>query len=130
MAGKRRASISGSVEQQVNESVQSWEKLKGQADEGKVQFTDEQLVADIYMTWLYKPHTILLVSVLISILGWAVYNIDSESQSMFTNLRIGVGLAALFVLILGLKIFPSGTFQRPHPVFWRFIYGSSSFGII
>lgn len=39
------------------------------------------------------------------------------------NLRYGVGAACLFVLILGLLIFPSGPFIRPHPLVWRLAFG-------
>jgi phosphatidylserine synthase 2 len=39
------------------------------------------------------------------------------------NLRYGAGVSALFVLILGLLIFPSGPFIRPHPLMWRFAFG-------
>ena len=39
------------------------------------------------------------------------------------NLRYGSGAACLFVLILGLLIFPAGPFIRPHPLVWRLAFG-------
>lgn len=37
--------------------------------------------------------------------------------------RVGVAAASFFIFVLGLLVFPSGPFIRPHPLVWRLAFG-------
>jgi hypothetical protein len=40
-----------------------------------------------------------------------------------SNLRVGATAASFFLLVIGLLVFPSGPFIRPHPLVWRLAFG-------
>lgn len=85
-------------------------------------YLDEQYVNDVTVDFLYKPHTILAAVVFISFMIYFAF-IQDDNISQLNNLRIGVTVSVSFFLILGLLIFPSGPFIRPHPLVWRLAFG-------
>ena len=85
-------------------------------------YLDEQYVNDVTVDFLYKPHTILAATVFISILIYLALTVD-DTLGQLHNTRMGVFVSSIFFLILGLLIFPSGPFIRPHPLVWRLAFG-------
>jgi len=60
----------------------------------------------------------------VGVLLYLAFRTDLQSADDWVhNVRVGVGAAAFFVLVLGMLIFPSGPFIRPHPVVWRLAFG-------
>lgn len=72
--------------------------------------------------FLYKPHT--LISLTVSLVGllYLAYH-HKDNVDTVSNYKAGFTVCALFILFLGLMVFPSGPFHRPHPLFWRFFFG-------
>jgi phosphatidylserine synthase 2 len=94
--------------------IQNLEKYKNQ---------DNQLIADVTISWMYEPHTLILISVVVGGLIYFAFSSEYRSVDTMFNIRLGLGVAVGFVIALGLMVFPSGPFIRPHPVFWRGAYG-------
>jgi hypothetical protein len=76
------------------------------------------------LRFLYKPHTVTALLIIVGVLLFLAFRTDLHNPNDWvSNLRVGVGAAAFFVLVLGMLIFPSGPFIRPHPVVWRVAFG-------
>jgi len=99
--------------------------LRHEADLGKKQlgFHNDQYIEDISVEFLYKPHTVTALCVIVGVLVYLAFQVELSATDWMSNMRLGVGAAAFFVLILGLLIFPSGPFIRPHPLVWRLAFG-------
>src|ERR1700750_3020759 len=83
----------------------------------------QQYVDDVSIEWLYKPHTITASLVFIIALVYCAFVVNDDTLGQLHNTRIGVTVACGFFLLLGLLVFPSGPFIRPHPLVWRLAYG-------
>ncbi|KAL3097481.1 hypothetical protein niasHS_003929 [Heterodera schachtii] len=84
---------------------------------------NERVVSNITLEAVYKPHTITVLVVLCTYLIYAALT----TESMSTENNVFVGLKSLFFLFLVISamVFPNGPFIRPHPIFWRIIFGVS-----
>lgn len=80
----------------------------------------EGRVEDVTIEWLYRPHTLSAVAIILLCLVYWGYE---SSEDWVENLRHGIGLSCIFLLVVGLLVFPSGPFIRPHPLVWRFFFG-------
>ena len=99
-----------------------WLHAKSEASEGRAYWTEEQYVEDISVSFLYQPHTLLALSCLLLYMVYVAFFRINDERSLMESLRVGCGVAAVFVIILGLIVFPSGPFIRPHPLLWRFAF--------
>lgn len=78
---------------------------------------------DITVSYLYQPHTVIALACLIGYMVYVAFTQTADDeQSITASLRIGCSVAALFIIILGLIVFPSGPFVRPHPLLWRLAF--------
>ena len=82
--------------------------------------SDEQFIDDISVHFLYQPHTILSFLLVVALLLYFAFH---SSDSLVTNLKLSALVCTLFILLLGLFVFPSGPFIRPHPLLWRLAFG-------
>ena len=82
--------------------------------------SDEQFIDDISVHFLYQPHTILSFLLVVALLLYFAFH---SSDSLVTNLKLSALVCSLFILLLGLFVFPSGPFIRPHPLLWRLAFG-------
>jgi hypothetical protein len=84
--------------------------------------SDDTRPKQVNYEFLYKPHTLIALTVsLVGLLYLAYHHKDNVDN--VSNLRAGFTVAALFILFLGLMVFPSGPFHRPHPLVWKFVFG-------
>ena len=82
--------------------------------------SDEQFIDDISVHFLYQPHTILSFLLVVALLLYFAFH---SSDSLITNLKLSALAGTVFILLLGLFVFPSGPFIRPHPLLWRLAFG-------
>ena len=89
--------------------------------------SDEQFIDDVSLHYLYQPHTILSFFVVLALLLYFAFHPSSSSSSptasLVTNVKLALFVCSLFLLLLGLFVFPSGPFIRPHPLLWRLSFG-------
>lgn len=88
-------------------------------------YSNEMLVGDITIAWLYKPHSLLALSIVLGYISYMALTIDQLQLPAIDNLRYGAVVAVFVFLIFGMLLFPSGPFIRPHPSFWRIVFGAS-----
>jgi len=82
-------------------------------------------VDEISVKWLYSPHTITALVILI---GFFIYSaFFFESKDAATNARYGFLVVVFVFILIGIQQFRDGPFIRPHPAFWRMVL---SFSII
>ena len=77
----------------------------------------------LLLRFLYKPHTVTALLLIVAVLLFLAFRADPSPDDWVSNARVGVAAASFFVLVLGMIIFPSGPFIRPHPVVWRLAFG-------
>lgn len=83
---------------------------------------DDMKPKHVNYEFLYKPHTLIALTVSIVWLLYLAFN-HKDNGDVVSNYKAGISVAALYLLFLGLQVFPSGPFVRPHPLFWRFFFG-------
>lgn len=87
---------------------------------------DSQVPLDeVSISYLYTPHTLTALVFFLGTLLYFGFVYDSAANSWQANLKVGMGLAVFSVLLIGQLVFPSGPFIRPHPMFWRLVFGIS-----
>jgi phosphatidylserine synthase 1 len=88
---------------------------------------DNVTVQNVTVDFMYTPHSMLALSTLIGALLAAFFYYDSGAGFANTarNVKYGLALAAGAFLLSGLLVFPAGPFTRPHPLFWRLVFGVS-----
>lgn len=84
---------------------------------------NERPVDDISLQFFYKPHTITLLVVSIITIFYSAFTRDESSLQ--NNIWSGIRCLVLFFLVISLLTFPNGPFTRPHPAFWRLVFGIS-----
>ncbi|XP_075212588.1 phosphatidylserine synthase 1 homolog l(3)77CDf isoform X2 [Lycorma delicatula] len=84
---------------------------------------NERPVDDISLELFYKPHTITLLAV--SIAAVVYFSFIRDEGSLDDNIRAGVCCVVFFFVIISVLAFPNGPFTRPHPAFWRIVFGLS-----
>lgn len=84
---------------------------------------NERPVDDISLEFFYKPHTITLLTVGIIAVFYSAFTRDESNLE--SNIWNGILCVIFFFLIISLLAFPNGPFTRPHPAFWRIVFGVS-----
>ncbi|CAD6188694.1 unnamed protein product [Caenorhabditis auriculariae] len=87
------------------------------------QMVNDRVVEDVTLEFLYKPHTLTVLAALTTFISYKAFTGSTEhtEQNVYDGL---MGTLALFMVISALA-FPNGPFIRPHPVFWRVVFGLS-----
>uniref|UniRef100_A0A915PGP1 Phosphatidylserine synthase n=1 Tax=Setaria digitata TaxID=48799 RepID=A0A915PGP1_9BILA len=84
---------------------------------------NERVVNDVTLEFFYKPRTVtVLVIICILLVVPAFSRNDARSGN---NVYAGITAAVVLFLVVSGLTFPNGPFIRPHPVFWRIIFGMS-----
>ena len=55
------------------------------------------------------------------------YDFRDGTLSYHSNLMVGFLSVVAFFMVISILAFPNGPFTRPHPVFWRMLFGASVF---
>lgn len=84
---------------------------------------DENWPTNIKLSYLYTRHTVLLFTIIAIVLCYFAYHHHDVDD--YKNKAAGIWGCCFFILALGSLVFPSGPFIRPHPIFWRVIFGFS-----
>uniref|UniRef100_A0A1B6LGH8 Phosphatidylserine synthase n=1 Tax=Graphocephala atropunctata TaxID=36148 RepID=A0A1B6LGH8_9HEMI len=84
---------------------------------------NERVVEDISLEFFYKPHTITLLAVSIAAVIYSSFIRDERDVD--ANIRAGIYCVFFFFIIVSVLAFPNGPFTRPHPAFWRIVFGLS-----
>lgn len=85
------------------------------------QNTENPEIKDITIQFMYTPRT--MFATLFFIILSAYFVRSHQTEDAVANLQYGLGFGGIFLVILGLLVFPSGPFSRPHPAFWRLCFG-------
>lgn len=85
---------------------------------------NDRAVDDISLEFFYKPHTITLFTVSIGALLYSAFTRNDEI-ALENNIWSGICCVIFFFLIISVLAFPNGPFTRPHPAFWRMVFGVS-----
>ncbi|KAF1747042.1 hypothetical protein GCK72_023500 [Caenorhabditis remanei] len=101
-------------------------KSRRQLERTHFQMVNERVVEDITVDFLYKPHTLTILGVLVVFISYKAFTGFTEAQNATDrNVYDGLlGTLCLF-LVVSAMAFPNGPFIRPHPVFWRIVFGVS-----
>eukprot|EP00455_Lapot_gusevi_P035845 TRINITY_DN3973_c0_g1_i1.p1 TRINITY_DN3973_c0_g1~~TRINITY_DN3973_c0_g1_i1.p1 ORF type:complete len:420 (-),score=117.17 TRINITY_DN3973_c0_g1_i1:185-1444(-) len=86
---------------------------------------NDQHVYDVTIPTLYKTHSLTALAVFIGVVFIFAFNYDSDAHSFEQNVKSGLKLGCFVFLLIGLLVFPSGPFIRPHPMFWKLLFGVS-----
>lgn len=89
-----------------------------------IDHSNEMMVPDVTFGFLYQPHSITALLLVIITVAYFAFQ-DTSQNEWIENLRRGVGVSVFIVLVTGVLVFPSGPFIRPHPIFWRLVFGIS-----
>eukprot|EP00475_Leptophrys_vorax_P021374 TRINITY_DN29093_c0_g1_i1.p1 TRINITY_DN29093_c0_g1~~TRINITY_DN29093_c0_g1_i1.p1 ORF type:complete len:468 (-),score=92.38 TRINITY_DN29093_c0_g1_i1:50-1288(-) len=90
-----------------------------------VDYSNEMMVQDVTISFLYKPHSITALILCIAYVAYEAIIVPSSQFTEIENIKRGILAACCVFLIFGLLVFPSGPFVRPHPAFWRLVFGIS-----
>jgi len=80
-------------------------------------------VDEISVKWLYSPHTITALLILLGIFVYSAFFL--ESKDSITNAKYGFLVVCFVFLLIGIQQFRDGPFIRPHPAFWRMVLAFS-----
>lgn len=72
--------------------------------------------------FLYQPH---YISGLIVLIGYLLYVAFFQPSHTDNSVLRGLAVAALSFVFVGMLMFKSGPFFRPHPLFWRLVLSLS-----
>jgi phosphatidylserine synthase 2 len=74
-----------------------------------------------FIDFVYKPHTltamVILVSTLFALWKWQ----HLPGGDMLSSVKLGLAAAAWVFVVFGTIHLPDGLMLRPHPIFWRFV---------
>ncbi|XP_014259977.1 phosphatidylserine synthase 1 isoform X1 [Cimex lectularius] len=84
---------------------------------------NERPVDNISIEAFYRPHTISLF--IVTFVALAYISLVRNEESMDNNIMAGVYCIVLLFIIISILTFPNGPFTRPHPAFWRIVFGLS-----
>lgn len=80
-----------------------------------INWHDNAVITDIHVPWLYEAHSVLLLFIVLFVIFYCVFTIEG-------SIKLGIGLCIFLFIAIGCLVFPAGPFERPHPIFWRFIF--------
>uniref|UniRef100_A0A914VZN9 Phosphatidylserine synthase n=1 Tax=Plectus sambesii TaxID=2011161 RepID=A0A914VZN9_9BILA len=105
------------------ERISRRRRTKTESERDYFQMINERLVEDITVEFFYKPHTLSVLAAAVIFVIYTAFTTDDESNSV--NAWLGFKAVLFFFLIISVLAFPNGPFIRPHPAFWRIIFGLS-----
>lgn len=85
---------------------------------------NEHKVTEITINFFYQPRTLTLLFLITLVLIFVAFIRDEEADPA-ANIAAGIYSLSFLFLSIGLLVFPNGPFTRPHPAFWRLIFGAS-----
>ena len=85
---------------------------------------NDHKVTAITINFFYRPRTLTLL-LLVTILLVSVAFVRDEEANQAANVAAGIYALTFLFLSIGLLVFPNGPFTRPHPAFWRMVFGAS-----
>ena len=85
---------------------------------------NEHKVTEITINFFYRPRTLTLLFLIALVLIFVVFVRDEEADPA-ANIAAGIYSFSFLFLSIGLLVFPNGPFTRPHPAFWRLVFGAS-----
>ncbi|ORX84416.1 PSS-domain-containing protein [Anaeromyces robustus] len=80
-------------------------------------------VDEISVKWLYSPHTITALVILLGFFVYSAFFLESKDPS--TNAKYGFLVVVFVFVLIGIQQFRDGPFIRPHPAFWRLVLSLS-----
>lgn len=86
---------------------------------------NDRKVTNITLTFFYQPRTLTLLLLVIFALIFAAFMREDDNMERADNIAAGMYAVSFLFLSIGLLVFPNGPFTRPHPVFWRLVFGTS-----
>ena len=101
------------------------------------QMVNDKVVNEITLDALYKPRTLSVLTVLCVYLIYKAFSrfghiylyplkyFYSETNDVNSNVFVGTMATSSLFLVISAMVFPNGPFIRPHPIFWRIIFGVS-----
>ncbi|KAL3990119.1 Phosphatidylserine synthase 1 domain protein [Acanthocheilonema viteae] len=84
---------------------------------------NERVVNDVTLEFFYKPRTVTVLIIICALLVIPAFNRNDDNSGV--NIYAGIIAAVVLFLVVSGLTFPNGPFIRPHPVFWRIIFGMS-----
>ena len=100
----------------LSTSSETWEETWSAVNQHKV--------TEITVNFFYRPRTLTLL-LLVTIVLVCVAFIRDEEADPGANIAAGSYALTFLFLSIGLLVFPNGPFTRPHPAFWRLVFGAS-----
>ena len=85
---------------------------------------NDHKVTEISINFFYQPRTLTLLLLVTVGLVFVVFIRDEEADPG-ANVATGIYALTFLFLSVGLLVFPNGPFTRPHPAFWRLVFGAS-----
>ena len=85
---------------------------------------NERKVMEITINFFYRPRTLTLLFLITVVLVCVAFIRDEEADPA-SNIATGMYALSFLFLSIGLLVFPNGPFTRPHPAFWRLVFGTS-----
>ena len=85
---------------------------------------NERKVMEITINFFYRPRTLTLLFLITVVLVCVAFIRDEEADPA-SNIATGMYALSFLFLSIGLLVFPNGPFTRPHPAFWRLVFGAS-----
>ena len=85
---------------------------------------NEHKVTEITINFFYRPRTLTLLFLIALVLICVAFVRDEEADPA-ANIAAGIYSFSFLFLSIGLLVFPNGPFTRPHPAFWRLVFGAS-----
>ncbi|ETO15547.1 Phosphatidylserine synthase [Reticulomyxa filosa] len=82
-------------------------------------FHDNAPVVDVEVPWLYETHSVTLLCFVIAMILFFAFAQESTDE------RRGLYMCIFVFLAIGSLTFPCGPYIRPHPIFWRLVFGVS-----
>eukprot|EP01083_Nonionella_stella_P295623 1004681_1 len=117
-----------SMDRPRRSSAHSCSSIGSEANEfllSKSDLAENTLVKDITIDWIYNPRSLSAMVVVLCTLMYFGINETSENHTVSENVVRGLCVAIFAFLVIGLLVFPSGPFTRPHPALWRLVFGVS-----
>jgi hypothetical protein len=99
--------------------------MSGRRNTVAVDYSNEMMVQDVSIPFLYQRHSILAYIAFVAVVTYAALFRDSSQYSDVDNIKLGIIVSCIVICIIGMLVFPSGPFVRPHPVFWRLVFAMS-----
>ena len=85
---------------------------------------NDHKVTEITINFFYQPRTLTLLFLITLALIFVAFIRDEEVDPA-ANVAAGIYSLSFLFLSIGLLVFPNGPFTRPHPAFWRLVFGAS-----